>query len=703
MLLLAVLGALTLLGQVVLLRELAVAFYGAELVILLGVGLWLAGTGLGAALARLSRAEPWAGLLAFAFLLPGAAVAARAARILGGGVPGAYLAFGRQLAAMLLVMLPPALLAGWLFARAAARAAAGGRTLAAAYAVECAGALAGGAAATVLTAAGVGNLAQALGCGCGAAAAVAAGRLPWRRPATAAAALLLVAGASAPALDHLTTRWNHPDLLAVRDTPYGRVTVESRAGQIVVFRDDALAWENEGTAAEEFVQLAAVQASRPPRRVLVLGGGAAGLVAEARRLEPDSLVYVEMDRALLKILRGLPADLGLGTGGAGPAPAVVVADPRRWLAAARGWDLILVGAPAPASARDNRFYTREFFTRCASALAPDGVLALRLPAAANVWTPARVRQAAAVRAALADVFPSVVAMPASATVLLASPAPLPLTAAAPAARLAGRAAGNRLVTPAYLDYLYGNDRFADVAARLAAADAPANTDRRPACFRETLLLWTARFFPALGWRDLRTPTVGAAARSPLAWLAILSGVTAAALVRRAAHGRRVLALAAAGAAGMLLEASLLVQFQARVGALYRDLGVLLCLFMAGMAGGAWLIGRLRAADPRRREVAAVPAAATAVFALIAWGAPASLAATGAMMALGAAAVGAAFASLSRSAAGDGAVLASPLLAADLVGSSLGCLAAGLLVVPVWGPVGAAAMAAGCGLAAWSAM
>jgi len=45
MALLAVLGAVTILGQVVLLRELTVAFYGAELVILLGVALWLAGTG----------------------------------------------------------------------------------------------------------------------------------------------------------------------------------------------------------------------------------------------------------------------------------------------------------------------------------------------------------------------------------------------------------------------------------------------------------------------------------------------------------------------------------------------------------------------------------------------------------------------------------------------------------------------------------
>ena len=48
MVLLLVLGAVSLLGQVVLLRELTVAFFGSELITILGLGLWLAGSGGGA-------------------------------------------------------------------------------------------------------------------------------------------------------------------------------------------------------------------------------------------------------------------------------------------------------------------------------------------------------------------------------------------------------------------------------------------------------------------------------------------------------------------------------------------------------------------------------------------------------------------------------------------------------------------------------
>ena len=48
-------GVISMLGQVVLLRELNVAFYGSELIYILGLGLWLLWTAVGAAAGRRSR------------------------------------------------------------------------------------------------------------------------------------------------------------------------------------------------------------------------------------------------------------------------------------------------------------------------------------------------------------------------------------------------------------------------------------------------------------------------------------------------------------------------------------------------------------------------------------------------------------------------------------------------------------------------
>ena len=73
------------------------------------------------------------------------------------------------------------------------------------------------------------------------------------------------------------TSWNHPHLLETLDSPYGRVTLTRASGQLSAFANDALAYETEGTAAEEFAHLAAVQHPNPGT-VLILGGGTEGLV-----------------------------------------------------------------------------------------------------------------------------------------------------------------------------------------------------------------------------------------------------------------------------------------------------------------------------------------------------------------------------------------------------------------------------------------
>jgi predicted membrane-bound spermidine synthase len=340
-------GAIALLAQVVLLRECEVAFFGSELVLVLGLGAWLFGTAVGAASGR--RAKPPGEhavrrlFIALGLLLPLAVVFTRGVRILFGGVPGAYLPFGRQLLALALCIVPVSLLLGLLFQWTARRFVATGRSPASAYSIESAGGLLGGLLATLLPAAGLQNWGAALLCGIAGIAAAWRGSGA-RRPTTAAglfiALTLLIA---APALDRGMTRWNHPGLLATRDTPYGRVTVTGTFGQIAVFENDALACESQGTAAEEFVQLAAIQRDTVDR-VLVLGGAAQGLLAEVLRHHPVRVDNVELDSRLLALVTPrLPEPQRLAL--ADPRVHIAFADPRRFLERAPAYDLILIGLP----------------------------------------------------------------------------------------------------------------------------------------------------------------------------------------------------------------------------------------------------------------------------------------------------------------------------------------------------------------------
>jgi spermidine synthase len=313
-----IIGLISILGQVVLLRELNVALYGVELFYILALGVWLlgsaAGTWIGAWInAASSRTIPALFLSWTVFLLV-EVFFVRGSRVFFSGVPGAYLPFFQQFGIVILAMLPPGVLLGWLFRDSARLYCQSGRTLAAAYAVECAGGMLGGLLATGFLLRSIPNLTIAILCSLLTLIAVAFSLERRDHPLRIGALLLsvLLLGLLWPAavIDRQTTAWNHPDLLASRDSAYGRMTVTGLSGQVAVYENDTLSFETEGTDAEAFVHPAALQHPRPGS-VLLLGGALEGLIVEVQKHHPWRIVAVELNPVLVDTVRPwLPATIG---------------------------------------------------------------------------------------------------------------------------------------------------------------------------------------------------------------------------------------------------------------------------------------------------------------------------------------------------------------------------------------------------------
>src|SRR5512139_492441 len=583
-------GFLSMVGQVALLRELAVASFGVELIYLLGLGFWLAAGALGAVAGRARVPEPSKAIdrafLLLALLIPLGIVFLRGARVLFGGVPGAYLPLGQQVATAAAGLAPAGVALGWLFRRTAQRAAGEGGTLAAAYAWESAGGALGSVTATLSLHWVLPNLALGIACGM-AAVGVAAASRPARRTAILLFAAFLALLAGTPRLDLRTTGWNHHGLVAVADTPYGRVAVARAGGQVAVFVNDALEFETEGTEAEEFVHLAALQVP-PGSRVLALGGGVAGIAAELLRHAPSQVDYVEGNREMYRaLLPFLPTE----TRGALGRQTVHVhfADPRRFLSTAGKYDLVLVASGEPASGESNRFYTAEFFRLCAGRLEPGGVVTLKLPSSENLWTPLLQRRNGSVHAALRAAFPDILVIPGATDTLLGSLGRLERDPGELVRRMGERGIAGRLVTPEYLRYVLTNDRVEQAARLLSAADAQPNTDGRPACYQQAVLLWLEKFLPGV-----TAPGVGDH-RLPYILLGLAGAILAISRFRPA--WKRAALVAVAGFGGMATESVVLLRYQAEFGSLYQDIGLLLTSFMVGLAAGALAFDRLAAACP----------------------------------------------------------------------------------------------------------
>jgi len=325
----------------------------------------------------------------------------------------------------------------------------------------------------------------------------------------------------------------------------------------------------------------------------------------------------------------------------------------------------------------------------AARLAPVGVLGLRLRVPENYLSPAALLRAASVARALRSAFRFVEFLPGSTMVAVASRSPLPPPEVL-IQRLRTRQLDTRLVTPAYITYLYTNDRRQELRHALSAARVPLNRDAQPVTYLYAAIGWLSKFVPALIGTDASTfGGVPAAWRAvPFALIALLFAFS-----RVRAAARSAALAAAAGFAGMSLESVVLLEYQAKSGALFEDLGWLVMAFMAGSALGAWGMATFRASHepgaPRRMLTMTVLLAALSFLSLLAaWlvtsgtrlelaGATVLLLGTGTVVA-------AIFAVASSGLATTGEGGMGRLYAADLAGGCVGSIAASLLLIPLAG-------------------
>jgi len=594
---LAVVGFTSTIAQVVLMRELVATFYGNELLFGLVLAAWLAWVAAGSwGMARLAERRQLgartfaAGLALAAALLPAQIGLVRGVKTLLGVTPGAFVEFGPMVGVVVLVLAPLCLLTGFLFTLGARLTVERGGAIGQAYVWESAGAVVSGVLFSFVLIHWFDSFQTALlvavvNLAVGVYLSFSSADLSRLFSFLAILAAIGVSLSLGRFLHHATLRWQWTDLAFAADSPYGRLIIQSRDGQRVFFVNGLLAFETQGMFFEEVAHFPLLM-HPAPHDVLLIGGGVAGDVREILKHPVAHLTYVELDPLLIEAARvHLP-----------PEDAVVLDDPRLTLVltdgrlyvktSRRGFDVVILDLPEPATGALNRFYTREFFEEVRAILNPGGVFALGLPSAENYWSRELARRNGSVYQTLRTVFPEMVVLPGEHNFFLASDAELETDPAVLARRLAGRGVETRRVTPGYVEYVFTTDRFAGVQAELAAmTGVRLNRDLAPICYYYDLALWLSHFYP-----DLRALFESASlinlwwATIPLALILLLA---------RWQRGWAVpFAIAAIGLAEMMLEVVILFAFQVLHGTIYAAISLIVTAFMAGLALGGAMSNRL---------------------------------------------------------------------------------------------------------------
>jgi spermidine synthase len=712
-------------SQVLILRELMVLAQGQELKLALGLWAWLLWAGLGS-LAGGRRPSPGApemdpgrlgGLLALlGLLLPATILAARSLPSLAGLPLGQSLPLSYTFLLFVLLLAPVGLVSGYFFPGAVQvlTAAAPQRAAGRAYYLETLGAAAG---VLLLQLFLVGRFANlSLGLAMGLVLALA----PWllARPRSLAARValglnLLVLAAMvlvAPRLETASRSWQWPgrQVIATADSPYALLSAQRQAEQISFFANNL--WQftyPDPLTAEHQVQLGLLEHPQP-RRVLLLGGGVAGLGAEILKTRTvESLTYVELDPYLVRLAQDLvPAAADLSQD---PRVRIIYQDARRFLeTTGQRYDVILLALPEPKNAQLNRFYTREFYRIVAGKLLPGGVFSFGLTGAETSLSPLRAAYLAMAYHTLGQVFPAVAAFPGGQVrffaangrgVLVSDPEVL-------VRRLQDRQLPLQYVREYYLlqDLSPWRRQYLDQVLR---QPVPAvNTDLNPRCYFFDLVLSTVQ--EGLGIKEALLVLQKLPPAIPWAVLALATGLMGVAL-RRRPGARCLYQVGVMGVGTMAMEILGLVLYQIRLGSLYQQLGLLIAAFMAGMAAGSAAVSHW-ASGPRGgpRLLAglqgglAVLAASLALWLQggVALGAsgPEFWTRVGYVLMLAAAGCGgggifAASAAIWHEIVPAARAQGGRLYAADLLGATLGTLGVSLLVLPVWGIVAALYMVA----------
>lgn len=598
--------------------------------------------------------------------------------------PGALPSLGDMAASSLVVLAPTTVLLGAQFVlvsriwRARAAVADGSSGAAKTYVGEALGNAAGGLAFTLVLVHHLDAVPTALGVGTLLLASALGRRHPGAALVAVAAALALMPLAAR--LDDATTRlqWRLRapgyELLATHPSRYGAIAVLARDDQVAVFQSGHLVLATGGaderaTGLEEESAVAlahlAMTQHPAPRRVLLVGGGLRGTLREMLRHDVEAVDYVELDPVLLAATQ---PHLAASTRAAlaDPRVRVVPSDGRLFLKATRDtYDLIVIDVPDPTTAVLNRFYTLEAYTSAATRLRPGGVFVLTAQSTPDLRGSAIANRNATLYHTLRRAFPEVLAIGGRQLAFVAALDPdrithdpgvlirrygergvvspafdpgrfLLLLESGPLERIQwvlrrhGRSATAHLELPPASPLVPGDlvrQREQEATWPPVAERFFVNTDARPIAYYHTLLFWSALTradaAPALRWIARVEPWWAlpplALAVLAAAWLRLRGGARPRAGARYAVG----FAVFTTGLSTMTMQVALLFAFQSVYGFVYEMVGLIVAVFMAGLALGATLSRLLvrDATDPR--PLAGVQAAVAATALGLAWALPAA--------------------------------------------------------------------------------
>jgi spermidine synthase len=399
----------------------------------------------------------------------------------------------------------------------------------------------------------------------------------------------------------IRAQWKELNVIHYENSIYGNIAVTKRGEQYTFFTDGVPSITTpvpDIASVEDFVHFPMLFHEKP-EYVLVLSGGAGGVINEILKYPVGRVDYVELDPLLLGLIQKFQT----------PITQSELLDRRVRIHYADGrffihrtpdrFDIIFIGLSAPQELQANRLFSLEFFSIAKKKMNPGGIIVLTLPGSLTYISPELRDLNECIFKTLRHVFSTVKVIPGDMNLYLASDSKTleKVTVDTLVKRFGERKIQTRLFTKGYIQDRLHERWLKWFQKSMEGKEVPMNSDFRPLGVLFNLSHWSALFSPYLGtlfkWFQTLSLKVTIAVTAAITLLFLI------AFNRKPSLSRTSLpyAIFTSGFADMLLDLAIIFTFQTLYGYLYYQIGLLVTLFMAGIALGSlfitWQLGRIR--------------------------------------------------------------------------------------------------------------
>ncbi|MCJ7748588.1 MAG: fused MFS/spermidine synthase [Desulfobacterales bacterium] len=391
----------------------------------------------------------------------------------------------------------------------------------------------------------------------------------------------------------IQSQWRNLNVIHNENSIYGNITVTKRGEQFTFFTNGVPSITTpvpDIASIEDFVHFPMLFHEKP-KSVLILSGGAGGMIHEILKYPVSRVDYVELDPLLLKLLQKFSTPLTQSEL-SDQRVKIHYADGRFFVQRTQDrFDIIFIGLPAPQELHTNRLFSSEFFSTAKGKMNSDGIIVLTLPGSLTYISPELRDLNGCILDTLKSVFRSVMIIPGDVNLYLASNSNQleKVTTGEIIKRFEGRKIQTSLFTKSYIEYRLHERWMKWFLQSMERKGIQINSDFRPIGVFLSLSYWNALFSPYLTgifkWFE------GFSLQIWIAFMIFFTFLMAAIFIKRPHLSRQSISyvIFTTGLAGMIFNLAVIFTFQTFYGYLYHQIGLLIAIFMFGVALSSFLI------------------------------------------------------------------------------------------------------------------